>query len=225
MQKNKYEHLFDEFMVQAEDHIKNFTPTLCDSMIAEYGKDPYIILISCLLSLRARDLVTVHVCRDLFSRVRTPQELLAVPVQDLEKIIYKTGFYRNKAQVLRDVSQAILDDHGGIVPNTQKQLLAMRGVGLKTANLVMGLAFDEPAICVDTHVHRLSNSLGLVRTSDADATEAALRQVIPRRHWIGWNRVLVLIGQNKCWEKRDGCGNAVACQTLKKQAQVIACFL
>jgi len=175
-----------------------FASPLTETMIDEYGKDPYIILISCLLSLRARDVVTVHVCRKLFSLVKTPQQLLSLPLDELESIIFKTGFYKNKAQVLRSVSLALLERFNGTVPATKEELLSLKGVGLKTANLVLGHAFDVPAICVDTHVHRISNLLGLIATQTPEESEAALRKTLEEKDWIEWNRLLVMLGQNIC---------------------------
>ena len=174
-------------------------------MIAEFGHDPFIILISCLLSLRARDVVTIHVCRDLFSQVRTPHELRALEREDLEHIIYKTGYYKNKAKTLHAVCDALITHHQGAVPRTKEALLALPGVGLKTANLVLGLAFDIPAICVDTHVHRISNIYGLIATTTPDESEEALQKVLPKKLWIEWNRLLVMLGQNICTPPRPKC--------------------
>jgi len=173
-----------------------FPLPMCDTIIVEYGKNPFLILISCLLSLRARDVVTIHVCRALFSLIQTPDELTAMPRTTLEKIIYKTGFYQNKAKVLQAVSTAIIVHHAGKVPSTETELLALPGVGQKTANLVLGLAFDTPAICVDTHVHRISNLWGIVHTKNPDETEKELKKIIPQEYWIIWNRLLVMLGQN-----------------------------
>lgn len=177
---------------------KGYELPLSDQIIKEYGKDPYLLLISCLLSLRARDVSTIHVCRELFKYAKTPKELLAIPLVKLEKIIYKTGFYITKARVLRLVSQRLLDDFGGKVPKTKEELLSLHGVGQKTANLVLSLAFGIPAICVDTHVHKISNRLGLVKTKNADQTEKALEKILPKKYWIEWNRLLVMWGQNVC---------------------------
>ncbi len=176
--------------------VAEFPLPMCDTIIAEYGKNPFLILISCLLSLRARDVVTIHACRTLFSRIRTPQELATMPREELEKIIYKTGFYQNKARTLQAVSIALIKHHDAQVPATEAELLALPGVGQKTANLVLGLAFDTPAICVDTHVHRISNLWGIVHTKTPDETEKELKKSIPRDHWIIWNRLLVMLGQN-----------------------------
>ncbi|MDQ5890414.1 MAG: endonuclease [Candidatus Dependentiae bacterium] len=169
---------------------------MTETIINEFGHDPFIILISCLLSLRARDVVTIHVCRDLFSRINAPQQLCTLSTEELEHIIYKTGFYKNKAGTLKAVSAALLAHHNGHVPTTEAELLALPGVGQKTANLVLGMAFNVPAICVDTHVHRISNLWGLVHTRNPDETEKALKLVVPQEYWIEWNKVLVMLGQN-----------------------------
>lgn len=171
-------------------------PPMTTLIINEFGHNPFLILISCLLSLRARDSVTIHACRALFARAQTPEELLALERKTLESIIYKTGFYRTKAAVLQNVSAALLAEHGGMVPATEKKLRALPGVGQKTTNLVLNVAFAIPAICVDTHVHRLSNLWGIVTTKSPDETERALKKVIPQEYWIEWSRLLVVLGQN-----------------------------
>ncbi len=186
----------DSFINALRSRVASFPLPLVDTMIAEYGHDPYIILTSCLLSLRARDIVTVHVCRELFNTLRTPQEMIEIEHDDLEKIIYRTGYYHTKARTLKTVSALLIEKHGGMVPRTEAELLALPGVGQKTANLVLGLAFNIPAICVDTHVHRISNLWGIVHTKTADDTEKALKKVLPHKHWIEWNRLLVMLGQN-----------------------------
>jgi endonuclease-3 len=166
------------------------------TIIKEYGKDPYLILIGCLLSLRSRDVKTLPVCRELFERARTPQELLKIPLDELEKILYPLGFYRRKAATIRAVSKALLEDFSGKVPATEQELLSLPGVGRKTTNLVLAEAFGIPALCVDTHVHRLSNRFGLVKTKTPIETEYALREILPQRYWAEWNRLLVMWGQN-----------------------------
>lgn len=188
-----------------EQALAPFPLPLVDCMIDEFGHDPFLILISCLLSLRARDVVTIHVCRELFSHVRTPQEILDLPLEDLERFIYRTGYYKNKAQVLRHVCSELLEKHNGQVPRTSDELLAIKGIGLKTANLVLGLAYEVPAICVDTHVHRISNLFGLISTKNADETEKALQTVLPKKHWIKWNTLLVVLGQNICTPPTPKC--------------------
>lgn len=195
----------EELIPLLRETVAGFPLPLTDVMIQEFGKDAYIILISCLLSLRARDVVTIHVCRDLFARIRGPHELLALSVEELEKIIYRTGYYKNKAKVLRNVSKLLIDQHNSTVPSTSEELLALPGVGIKTANLVLGLAFDQPAICVDTHVHRISNIYGIINTKTPEQTEEALRKVLPRKYWIEWNTLLVMLGQNLCTPPRPKC--------------------
>jgi endonuclease-3 len=168
------------------------------TLIKEYGPDPFLILIACLLSLRSRDTVTYGVSRELFKRARTPQEILAIPEKELEAIIHKIGFFRRKATILKEVSQQLIDQFHGKVPDTEADLLRIKGVGRKTANLVLPLAFHKPAICVDVHVQRLSNKLGLVDTKTPEQTERALQKIFPQSQWTTINRLLVMLGQNMC---------------------------
>lgn len=170
-------------------------PPMSALIVRDYGKNPFLILISCLLSLRARDTTTYPVCKKLFARARTPQEIVKLSKQELEKIIYSTGFYHRKAQVLHEVSAGLLKRFNGKVPHTEKELLSLPGVGRKTANLVLAEAFDIPAICVDTHVHRLANKLGLVHTKTPEQTENALKKIVPKKYWKDLNRLLVTWGQ------------------------------
>ena len=171
-------------------------PPLTQKIIREYGHNNFLILVSCLLSLRARDVVTIHVCRDLFERIKTPQELCDMPREELERIIYRTGYYKNKARTLHEVSAALIDRFSGAVPSRREELLSLPGVGPKTASLVLGLGFGIPAICVDTHVHRISNLWGVVHTKTPEQTEVALEAALPKKYWILWNYLLVVIGQN-----------------------------
>lgn len=198
-------HSLEKVVFALREQIKLFTPTLVDQIITEFGHDPYLILISCLLSLRAKDSTTIHVCRVLFNQVKTPEAMVQLPITELEKIIFKTGFYRNKAMVLKHVSQILLEQYAGMVPHTMEDLLSIKGIGSKTANLVLGMAFQVPSICVDTHVHRISNRLGLISTSSVDATEKALKVVIPKNLWIEWNKLLVVWGQNICHPVSPKC--------------------
>lgn len=176
-----------------------YPPTLTETIIAEYGQNPFLILISCLLSLRVRDTVTIHVCRELFSHAQTPEALVALPRIDLERYIFKSGSYKNKSETLQRVSQLLIERHNGRVPATRVELLALPGVGPKTAALVLSEAFGQQAICVDTHVQRLSYILGLVNQKlSAEETEAALMKLFPQDQWRKINRLLVLLGQNIC---------------------------
>lgn len=179
-------------------HVDGFQVPLINQIIQEFGDDPYLILIACLLSLRARDVMTIHVCRELFVRCKTPQEIIDVPIEELEKIVYRTGYYKTKARVLKDVSLHIRDKFRGIVPNSYESLMSIKGIGPKTANLVLGMGFGVPSICVDTHVHRISNRLGIISTKTADQTEAALKNILSKSDWIEFNKLLVMWGQNIC---------------------------
>lgn len=164
----------------------------------KYGKDPYLVLISCLLSLRTKDTVSFPASVRLFEYARTPEQMLKVPVSTIEKLIYPTGFYRRKARLLHAVSDDLIKRFNSQVPADLDELLSIKGVGRKTANLVLGVAFDIPAICVDVHVHRVSNRLGLVKTKTTDETEQALMKLLPKDCWIEFNHLIVLWGQNVC---------------------------
>ena len=172
--KNKIEEIVQLLRVATQ----YMQPPLINAIITEYGHDAFLILIGCLLSLRSKDSTTIHVCRKLFDLAKTPEQLLKVPLPKLEKIIFKTVFYKNKAKTLHHVCHELLDRFDGKVPETFEELTSMNGVGLKTANLVLGMAFDKPAICVDTHVHRISNRLGLIKTKTAEETEAELKKIL-----------------------------------------------
>ncbi len=167
-------------------------------IVERYGRDPYLVLISCLLSLRTKDTVSLPASCRLFHYARTPQEMLALSQEKIQKLIYPTGFYRNKAKIVHQVSAELITKFGGKVPSNEQELRSIMGVGPKTAALVLGEGFGIPAICVDTHVHRISNRLGLVRTKTVEETEEALKRVIPRHYWIEYNHLLVMWGQNIC---------------------------
>lgn len=174
------------------------TPPMSFSLKQEFGDDPFIILISCLLSLRARDVVTIEVCRTLFADARTPEAILKIPLPTLENLFYKLGFYRKKADRIHAVCRDLLERFDGKVPATESQLLSIKGVGHKTAALVLGEGFGIPALCVDTHVHKIANRLGLVATKTPVQTEQALKLVVPKKDWIDLNRLFVMWGQNVC---------------------------
>lgn len=207
----------DELVCTLKKSTALFTPPLIDIIVAECGHDSFLILIACLLSLRAKDTTTIHVCRVLFSAIRTPDQLCAMDRQALEEIIFRTGFYKNKAEVLQGVSAELLARFGGKVPDTYEALISIKGVGPKTANLVLGAGFAVPAICVDTHVHRISNRLGLIKTNTVEETEQALKKIVPKKYWITWNTVLVMWGQNVCVPispKCSGCAIANQCKRI-----------
>jgi len=180
-------------------------PPMTQSIIALYPNDPYPVLISCLLSLRAKDTITLPISLQLFAVAKTPEQMLALSISDIESIIRPINYYRRKALLLHSVSSDLLNRFDGKVPATCHELLSIKGVGLKTANLVLAEAFGIPAICVDVHVHRISNRLGIISTKTVEETEKALQQVLPQKYWIVWNRLLVMLGQTICTSQSPFC--------------------
>ncbi len=166
--------------------------------IGHYTDSPFTTLISCILSLRTQDRTTMGASRRLFSVADTPERILEVQTTRLEELIYPVSFYRVKAQTIRKIATELIEKFGGKVPDTLEELLKLPGVGRKTANIVVTLAFNKPGIAVDIHVHRISNRLGYVSTKNPDDTEMALREKLPRRYWIVLNDLLVVYGQNLC---------------------------
>lgn len=166
--------------------------------LANFVDTPFTVLISCILSLRTQDKTTYPASERLFAIADTPKKMLATPVKVIEKTIYPVSFYRTKAKTIHAICTILLERFGGEVPSDLESLLSLPGVGRKTANIVVTLAFRKPGIAVDTHVHRISNRLGYVRTKMADETEMALRKKLPPRYWIVFNDLLVAYGQNLC---------------------------
>lgn len=189
-------------------------------VVSRYGRDPFLILISCLLSLRAKDTVSLPIALKLFERANTPEEILKIPRFELEKLFYSIGYYRQKAKSVHEVCRELIDRFDGHVPNTQEDLLSLKGVGIKTANLVLGEGFGIPAICVDIHVHRISNRLGLVETKTAEQTEAALREILPQEYWIEFNHLLVMWGQNICVPVSPFCSRCVLSDICPKKGVI-----
>ncbi len=168
-------------------------------------RDPFVILVGTLLSLRTKDETTEKVMTALMPRIKSPQDLIDMPVAELEKLIYPVGFYRNKAKGLKEVAAEIINSYGGIVPDTIEELIKIRGVGRKTANLVVTEGYGKPGICVDTHVHRISNRLGVVSTKNPHQTEEELRKKLPRKYWIIYNALLVTFGKRICTPLSPKC--------------------
>ena len=187
-----------------------------EPVVGHYKRDPFATLISCLLSLRTKDETTRGASARLFRLARTPRTLLALPVRTIERAIYPVGFYRTKSRTLHAVCRALLERYGGRVPGDLDELLTIKGVGRKTANLVVTLAFRQDGICVDTHVHRISNRWGYVRAKSPDETEQALRSTLPRRHWQIYNDLLVTFGQNLCHPTSPRCSRCPLERTCAK---------
>ncbi|KRT72826.1 MAG: Endonuclease III [Candidatus Rokubacteria bacterium CSP1-6] len=182
-----------------------WNPTVLAEVADETERDPFRILIACLLSLRTKDETTGPAAERLFALARAPEAMLGLTPRRIERAIFPVGFYRTKARVIRGVCRDLLARFGGKVPGDLDALLTLKGVGRKTANLVVTMGFGRPGICVDTHVHRISNRLGFVRTKSPEQTEQALRKKLPRRHWIELNDLLVAFGQNVCQPLSPRC--------------------
>jgi endonuclease-3 len=178
-------------------HVRAWRPTAMTGVAVEQ-RDPFRILVACLLSLRTQDATTGPAAARLFRLADTPAALLRLAPRTIERAIFPVGFYRTKARVLREISRDLLARFGGRVPDELEALLTLKGVGRKTANLVRTVGFAKPGICVDTHVHRISNRLGFVRTRSPEQTEFALRAKLPPRYWVELNDLLVAFGQNVC---------------------------
>jgi endonuclease-3 len=177
--------------------IENLQVPWLDNM-ASSDRDPFRVLVSCIISLRTKDKVTAVSSERLFRIAQTPQEMAQLSVAKIESAVYPAGFYKVKAGRLRNISADILERFHGRVPDTIDDLLTLEGVGRKTANLVVTLGYGKPGICVDTHVHRITNRWGIVHTETPHETEYALREILPRRYWKELNGLLVAFGQGIC---------------------------
>ncbi|NYT12894.1 MAG: endonuclease III [Candidatus Methanofastidiosa archaeon] len=178
------------------EEIKKFSVPIVSEVAAD--RDPYKVLISCVLSLRTKDEVTKKASLKLFERADTANKMINLNESEIEKLIYPVGFYKTKAKRIIEMSHKILDEYGGKVPDTIDELLKLKGVGRKTANIVITLGYSKQGVCVDTHVHRISNRWGYVKTKNPIQTEFALREKLPQEHWIEYNDILVTYGQNVC---------------------------
>ena len=180
-----------------EEEVKQWKAPIVGTF-AQGPNAPFKILISTVLSLRTKDKTTEEASLRLFKLADTPEKTLKLSRSTLEKTIYPVGFYRTKAANILKICSILIKKHDGQVPQTMEELLALPGVGRKTANLVVTVAYKKPGICVDTHVHRISNRWGLVKTGTPNETEMALRKALPEKYWIDYNDLLVCFGQNLC---------------------------
>ena len=179
-------------------------------------KDPYKVLIACILSLRTNDKTTYPATLRMLELAQTPSQMAKISPEVLEKAIYPVGFYKNKAKQIIELSKIIENDYAGHVPDTIEELCKFKGVGRKTANLVMTLGFGVPAICVDVHVHRIFNRLGYIKTKTPEETEFALREKLPKKYWIPINTLMVTHGQNVCKPVKPKCEICPIKQFCKK---------
>lgn len=190
-----------EEVLQALTILKSHYPTWqapVVTFVAVSKGTPYQVLIATLLSLRTKDETTREATKRLFTRAHTPEKMLTLSEEEIARLIYPVGFYRMKAKRIKEISQILLEKYHGIVPDTVEELLTLPGVGRKTANLVITLGYHKPGICVDTHVHRISNRWDYVRTKTPEETEFALREKLPVSEWITYNDILVAFGQTIC---------------------------
>jgi len=174
-------------------------------LIEVQTKDPFKVLVTTILSARTKDETTGAAVKRLFKVVNKPKDFEKLTQKQLEKIIYPVGFYRNKAKHLKELPGVMKELYSGKVPDTVEELVKLPGVGRKTANLVVAVAHTKPAICVDVHVHRICNRLGYVKTKTPHETEMVLREKLPKRHWMTFNTILVMFGQNLCRPTSPKC--------------------
>ncbi len=171
--------------------------------------DPFKVLVATILSARTKDETTTEVCGRLFKKVRHLSDLNRIPVKELEKLIFPIGFFRTKTRMLKQLPTAVNTLFKGKIPDGIDDLCKLPGVGRKTANLVRAVAFNKPAVCVDVHVHRICNRLGLIKTRNPFETEMKLREILPEKYWITWNAYLVSYGQTICNPVSPKCSECV----------------
>lgn len=213
MNEQYWDNLFEQFRkaIEAEGQI---LPSV--SIIAERENDPFRVLIATLISLRTKDEVTLAASQRLFALAGDPHAMACLSEQAIQEAIYPAGFYKTKAKNIRLISLRLIEQYGGRVPDTQHELLALPGVGIKTANLTLNLGYQIDAICVDCHVHQIANRLGWVHTKTPEQTELALQEVMPRRFWIPLNELLVRYGQLICTPVSPFCSKCPQAQRCPK---------
>jgi endonuclease-3 len=187
-----------KIITSLQQSTKGMVQPAANTIVDDYGRDPFLVLVSCILSLRTKDTVSLPASRRLFAHAKTPEQLILLSPDFIQTLIYPVGFYRNKARQLIKLSQELISQYGSQVPSGESELLSLPGVGRKTMNLVRGVGFGIPSLCVDTHVHRISNRLGLVKTKTPEETEFALKKIIPQEYWTEYGSLIVTWGQNIC---------------------------
>ncbi len=199
------------------ENLKNDNTPRTDFVnLMEQFNDPFLVLIGCILSLRTNDKTTYPATLRMLELGKTPYDFLTVTQADLEKAIYPVGFYKNKAKQILDIAKELVEKYNGKVPEDIDELTKFKGVGRKTANLVVAKGFNKPAICVDVHVHRICNRWGYVKTKEPDETEMVLRNKLPEKYWMDFNTLLVTHGQNICKPQKPICENCSINQYCKK---------
>jgi len=197
---------WDQILGRLQEELET-APLPAVSEVAARRHDPFHVLVSTMISLRTKDEVTARASERLLERAPTPRQMALLDAEEIGRLIYPAGFYNTKARNLRTVAGILEHGHGSQVPSRMEELLALPGVGRKTANLVRNLGFGLDGICVDTHVHRISNRLGWVRTRTPGETEKALEAILPKRFWIPINELLVAFGQRVCTPVSPRCSS------------------
>jgi len=213
MDKNKF---IENIKILREEYKKWNAPIV--TLISVQTKDPYKVLISTLLSLRTKDEVTAKASYRLFEYADTPEKMIKLSEEEIQKLIFPVGFYKTKAKTIIETSQILIDKYDSKVPDSLDVLLNFKGVGRKTANLVLSLGYGRDTICVDTHVHRISNRWGAVSTKTPEETEFALMEKIPKKYWSEINDLMVAFGQTVCRPIGPKCGECkvIDCPVRKK---------
>jgi len=186
------------------------------TLMAETYESPFRVLISCILSLRTQDATTAKASHRLFAVADSPQAMIKLSAKKIAKLIYPVGFYKTKTKNILDICRTLIADGDGRVPDEIDELLKLKGVGRKTANLVVTLGYHKPGICVDTHVHRISNRWGYVKTKTPEKTESALREKLPKQYWIEYNNLLVNFGQHLCRPVSPVCSECLVKKYCKQ---------
>ncbi len=191
----------DEQIKLLRKEVKRFE----DPVLEQFDQNPFHVLISCILSLRTRDETTEPVSHRLFALADNPWDIAKLDIRKIEKAIYSVNFYKTKARRIKDICKILVEKYDSKVPDTIEELLKFKGVGRKTANIVVTCAYNKDGIAVDTHVNRISNRLGWVDTKNADQTEMELRKILPKKYWIDTNYLFVKFGQNFCKPINPSC--------------------
>ena len=205
----------EKYLEILKKEVKNYQVPVVD-LIAVQTKDPFKVLVATILSARTKDEVTAKASERLFEKAGSVGELAELDEKELQKIIFPVGFYKNKAKYLAALPGKMGADFNSKVPDSMEGLLSLPGVGRKTANLVLAQAFGIPAICVDTHVHRIMNIWGYVETKTPEQTEMMLRKILPEKYWIPVNSLLVAFGQGTCRPVGPHCERCVLTDTCPK---------
>jgi len=196
--------------ILAREYLRNDTPIV--ELVKVSTNDVFKILVATILSARTKDETTAAAAERLFRQVKCPNDLRRLSSRQIEQAVFPVGFYHTKARHLKQLPDALDRLYRGIIPDTVEQLCELPGVGRKTANLVVAAGFDKPAICVDVHVHRICNRLGLLKTETPFETEMTLRRILPRKYWKTWNSRLVSFGQHTCFPRKPACNKCPICK-------------